>query len=69
MEDAAGVYLFSTYFPTLPELMMVHSIGIKNIYFFGDITDPRCVKYFNEHSAYCEKTNNNELKFNIVKLS
>jgi hypothetical protein len=66
--DTNDLCLFSTVFPVFYELKMIHSVGIKNIYFFGEVSDPVCVKYFNAHTAYCNTSKNNSFKFNIVKL-
>jgi hypothetical protein len=41
--------LFSTYFPSLEELLLLVYTPIRTIYFFGDIEDERVVKFLNSY--------------------
>jgi len=66
--EGNSLHIFSTYFPNETEIRFLHTSGIKNIYFFGDVTDPGTVKYLKSHDEVCDRMKNEEQKFNIVKL-
>jgi len=45
--DMSNFILFSTYFPYLDEMILVVSVGIKSVYFFGKVTDVKTVEFVN----------------------
>jgi len=52
-------YLFSTYFPTFEEFIALYSTDIRTIYYIGDISDERTVRFLNNCSGE---------SFEIIKL-
>jgi len=45
--DMTNSILFSTHFPPLEEMILIASVGITVIYFFGKITDIKTVEFVN----------------------
>ena len=45
--NMSNFVLFSNYFPHLNDMILIVSVGITIIYFFGDITDTEAVKFAN----------------------
>lgn len=45
--DMAGFILFSTYFPSIDDMILIVSVGITSIYFFGEIKDSKSVLFTN----------------------
>jgi len=40
-------FLFSTHFPSLDDMLLIISVGISVIYFFGEATDVKTVLFVN----------------------
>ena len=45
--NMSNFVLFTTCFPCLNEMVLIISVGISTIYFFGEITDVNSVKFVN----------------------
>jgi deoxycytidylate deaminase len=45
--DLSGSDLFCSYFPTVDDLKLIISVGIKNLYFLGKIDDKESVSLLN----------------------
>jgi hypothetical protein len=58
-QDSDACSIFCTYFPSLEELLALYSTDIRTIYYIGDITDERSVKFLNSCTGPC---------FDIIKL-
>jgi deoxycytidylate deaminase len=48
--NMSGFFLFSTHFPSLNDMLLVVSVGISAVYFFGEITDVEVVRFSNSLS-------------------
>jgi len=46
-QDLTGAEIFSSYFPSLEDLMLSVSVGISSIYFLGKIKDQKSVEFLN----------------------
>lgn len=46
-KESVPAAIFTSYFPTYNELLLILEAGIHTIYFFGDITDPEASKLLN----------------------
>lgn len=55
----APAVMFCSYFPSLEELLAIYTTDIRTIYYMGDITDERSVRFLNT----CTETS-----FEIIKL-
>lgn len=45
--DMSNFILFSTYFPSLDDMILIVSVGISSVHFFGKITDMEAVEFTN----------------------
>lgn len=58
-EKSHPLILFCTYFPSLEECIALYSSEIRKIYYMGDITDERSVRFMNKCAG---------LSFEVIKL-
>jgi deoxycytidylate deaminase len=56
-----GAVLFSTYFPSLNDTILILSVGISTVYFMGNIDDTSAVDLIN-----CLKEN--DIPLEMIKL-
>ena len=56
-----GAVLFSTYFPSLDDVILILSVGISTVYFMGEINDAKAVDLIN-----CSKEN--DISLAMIKL-
>lgn len=59
--DMRGAILFSTRFPTLDEMKLIVSAGLKAIYFMGEVNNPEVVRFSNSFST-------NNIEIDMIKL-
>lgn len=45
--DMSGFILFSTYFPSLDDMILIVAVGISTVYFFGEVVDVSTVEFTN----------------------
>lgn len=45
--DMSGFILFSTYFPSLDDMVLIVAVGISSVYFFGEISDVSTIEFTN----------------------
>jgi len=53
-------YLFSTYFPSYSDFMLLHLTTIRTVYYMGDADDAQAVQFLNMHTLH-QTTNGFEL--------
>jgi hypothetical protein len=57
----AGSVIFSTYFPSLSDMVLILAVGVLTVYFMGEISDTKTVDLIN-----CTKENGISLE--MIKL-
>jgi len=57
----AGAVIFSTYFPSLNDMVLILAVGITTVFFMGNISDTKTVDLIN-----CTKENGIPLE--MIKL-
>jgi hypothetical protein len=57
-----GTVLFSTYFPSLNDMILVVSVGITSVYFMGEVDDTSAVDLINS-------TKENGIPLEMIKLN
>ncbi len=59
--------LFSTYFPSYDEFLLLFLTPIREVYYFGDVTDEKAVKLLNAHTKFFGE--HQSASFQIIKLN
>ena len=56
-----GAVIFSTYFPSLNDMVLILAVGITTVYFMGNISDTKTVDLINS-------TKENGISLEMIKL-
>lgn len=56
-----GAVIFSTYFPSLNDMVLIIAVGITTVYFMGNISDTKTVDLINS-------TKENGISLEMIKL-